>query len=524
MQISIGQGESKTDFRATEAPSIQELAEIACASNISTGTYRNNYRTIENFIQTECFAMDVDNDAKHKHTPDMTIEEAKRMFAPFKHIILTTKSHRKPKHGIVKDRFRVILFLDTPIRLPEDYYATWFWLKSRFPAIDIQCKDPARIWYKHEEVASLKEEGKLLTPIRFTEPEEPIKEGRLALPGERGELSKETLKFLEFGALEGGRNQTTFKAAKDFQQALYAHEEASERILSALHRNSVIAGDFTEGEAKIAIRSAYSKDAKYAPRLDEREERAFEYIRIGDLIDLKEESQDWLVDNLLLRGGISIMVGLPKAGKTTIVRQLEKSIIRGEPFLGRKVQRGLVIHYSFDEKARTAKKHYLALGLTREDLLALHFGHSRRSDYFGHLEEDILSMKPGLVVVDTMVDLLKFKNLNDYGEVKPIMSQFSSLAERTETHILFIHHQNKPQNAQSGNGYQRTGNSILGSTAIFGSVDCCMIFEEVPGDKALRTMRAEGRAIEGFGATKLRYDYRTQSYSLDIPRVDEDNF
>jgi hypothetical protein len=523
MQISIGQDGNLTDFRAANVTTLKEIAEIACAGNFSTSVYQNSYRNIANFIQTECFGIDIDNDNSFG-TPEMTLEEAKQAFAPFKHIILTTRSHRIEKAGKVSDRFRVLLFLDTPIRLPEDYYATWYWLKSLYPAIDIKCKDPSRLWYKHGSVASLKEEGKLITPIRYTEPERPMKDNRPALPGERGELSKETLKFLEFGVATGGRNDSTFRAAKDFQQNLYDYEEAENRIISALERNDIFAGDFDEAEARLAVRSAYTKDAKHAARLEEVEERAFEYIRIGDLVDLQEEAEDWLVDNILLRGGMSIMVGLPKAGKTTIVRQLEKCIIRGEKFLGRNVVRGVVLHYSFDEKARTAKKHYLALGLTRDDLMYLHFGQCKKSDYFDHLEEDINRMKPSLIVVDTMVDMLRFKNLNDYGEVKPVMSQFSSLAERTGTHIMFIHHTNKPQNAQNGNGYQRSGNSVLGSTAIFGSVDCCLIFEEVGSDKALRTMKIEGRAVEGFGATRLRYNYKTQTYSLDLPQFGDDNF
>jgi RecA-family ATPase len=186
---------------------------------------------------------------------------------------------------------------------------------------------------------------------------------------------------------------------------------------------------------------------------------------------------------------------------------MEKCVLRGEPFLGRQVAKGSVVHYSFDEKARTAKVHYEKLGLTAKDDLILNFGNADSDKTFEHLEEDLLKMKPILCVVDTLFDLVDSSDVNDYGRIKRQLSKFSALAERTKTHIMFIHHQNKP-NQNYGRG---SGHTVLGSTAIFGGVDTCLIFEQV-GESEARSITAVGRAIEKFEGQQLTFDKKNMVY------------
>lgn len=510
MRISISDG---LDYVETiDVANAEEIAKQALKSDISTSVFKENKRNLVNFISADCIGLDIDNDGK-KGTALLSIEDAKRVFSPLKHIILTTKSHGIEKNGKIADRFRVILFFTEPILNTLDFYSTWHWLKSKFPAIDNQCKDPSRYWSRHTALVSLQEMGMLINPVKYTEPEEPSLESRKALPGERGELSKETLQFLEFGVEEGSRNGTVYKVAREFQQALYDYSETKERIFASLKRNNVFTRDFTESEVEITVRSAFSKDAKYAARLPDLKPRAFAYTRVGDLLDRSDQHEDWLVQDLLLRGGISLVAGIPKIGKTTLIRQLERCILRGEPFLERKTQKGDVIHYSFDEKARTAKRHYATLGLNNQDQMILHFGEPGNSDYKKEFAEDITKYKPSLVVVDTLFDMVDAQDVNSYGPIKRSLAFFSTLSEKTNTHIMFIHHQNKP-NKEYGQG---SGHTVLGSTAITGSMDCNLIFEQV-GDSTYRTVSASGRAIEGFSRKRLIFDSKKMMYFLEKPK------
>jgi hypothetical protein len=95
------------------------------------------------------------------------------------------------------------------------------------------------------------------------------------------------------------------------------------------------------------------------------------------------------------------------------------------------------------------------------------------------------------------------------------LTAFSSLAERTNTHIMFIHHQTKP-NEKYG---RKSGSTVLGSQAIFGSVDACLIFEQV-GDSTRRTLAVKGRAIDDFDECQLIFDKTTQTYKIE--RVQDD--
>ena len=507
MKISVS--DAIDNFQTVDCSTVKELATLACQKNISTGIFKDGKRNIDSFLYAECIGLDIDNDNK-AGTPALTLADAKELFVGKKHLILTTRSHQKEKNGSVADRFRVILFLETPITNAEDYYATWFKLKADYPAIDNQCKDPSRFWYRHGGIHSAGQ-GELIKPVKYVAPIKVDKPSVAVQPGQRGELSKMVYKFLADGVESGGRNGTVHKVAKEFQQALYPIEEAQERILEALERNDVIAHDFPESEAIATIASAYNRAPKHEPRLEETKPRAFTYAAVGDLLDKADEKVEWVVEGILGKGCIALIVGEPKLGKTTLVRQLEKCVLRGEKFLDRTVSKGTVLHFSFDEKPRTAMHHYRKLGLTKDDPMSLHFGPATTDEAKANFEEDLLRLKPTLVVIDTLFDKIQVESVNDYGSIKRALSWYSDVADRTGCLILFVHHTNKPSKDRGAGG----GHSILGSTAIFGSVDCAMIFEKYPDNKDMRTIAVMGRGVEGFEKKVLKFDRVKQVYTID---------
>lgn len=507
MKISVS--DSIDNFQTVDCSTVKELATLACQKNISTGIFKDGKRNIDSFLYAECIGLDIDNDNK-AGTPQLTLAEAKQIFAGKKHLILTTRSHQKEKNGNVADRFRVILFLDTPITTAEDYYATWFKLKADYPAIDNQCKDPSRFWYRHGGIHSAGQ-GELIKPVKYVAPVKQAPVTQEVSAGAKGELSKATLKLLEFGVEPGNRNGAVYKAAREFNQNLYTHEEAAERIVNALERNNVFDNDFTEEEVRLTIASAFKREAKHEPRLEETKPRAFTYAAVGELLDKADEKVEWVVDGILGKGCIALIVGEPKLGKTTLVRQLEKCVLRGDKFLDRTVTKGTVLHFSFDEKPRTAMHHYRKLGLTKDDPMNLHFGPATTEESRKDFEEDLMRLKPTLVVIDTLFDKIQVESVNDYGSIKRALSWYSDVADRTGSLILFVHHTNKPSKERGSGG----GHSILGSTAIFGSVDCALIFERDKDNRDMRTIQVSGRGVEGFDKKVLKFDRVKQIYTID---------
>jgi hypothetical protein len=498
MKISIGTLGNKRDFRSIEVKELSKLEEIILKSPYSLGTYKNNHRNKENFISTELIGLDFDEGVK--------IDEAVELFKEYKHIIAPTKSHRVEKNGKVCDRFRVILFLTIPIRDNETFDATWYSLFQKFPKIDKACKDSCRYFDPSISIYSKNLDQGVTVDPASPEVKEASEKSQVKLgPEQRGKLGNRTLNFLTLGAAQGQRHTELFFAARDAHQNLFPKEWFVEKV----HLLSESLGDpaYVDDGALKSIDDAFSKEPRHEPRV---KPRAFSYMKLGDLLDIEDKPDDWLVEGLLIKGGLSIIVGVPKIGKTTLVRQLEKCILRGDKFLDRKTHQGSVVHYSFDEKAKTAKRHYQKLGLTKDDALTLHFGAASNSEYLKELEEDLLTLKPSIAVVDTLFDLVETDDVNSYGPVKRQLSGISGLAERTGCHIMFIHHQNKP-NPNFGRG---SGHSVLGSTAIFGSVDCCLIFEQVK-DSGLRTLAIKGRGVEDFDRMQLRFQRDSQTYIVE---------
>jgi hypothetical protein len=80
-------------------------------ANVSytAGAMKDNHRKETNYIQCtmDLIMYDIDD--------GMTVEECQETLKDVKHIILTTENHKKDKHGIVCDRFRVIIQMDTSL-------------------------------------------------------------------------------------------------------------------------------------------------------------------------------------------------------------------------------------------------------------------------------------------------------------------------------------------------------------------------------------------------------------------------
>lgn len=73
----------------------------------------------------------------------VTLEEGIEMFSSCKSLIVTTKSHQVDKHGLVADRFRVLLPLNYCI-IDMEYYSMVMKKIIRFYNADAACSDAAR--------------------------------------------------------------------------------------------------------------------------------------------------------------------------------------------------------------------------------------------------------------------------------------------------------------------------------------------------------------------------------------------
>ena len=227
---------------------------------------------------------------------------------------------------------------------------------------------------------------------------------------------------------------------------------------------------------------------------------AFHLTSLSDLLKEPDEKIDYLWQDTLIKGGLSILVAKPKVGKSTLARNLAYDLAKGEPsFLGRNITgSGPVVYLALEEKRSQVKKHFERMGATEDLPIFIHTG-SAPEQAILELRKSIIESEALLAIVDPLQRLIRIKDLNDYASVSLALEPLMQIVRETNCHILLIHHANK--------GIAREGgDSILGSTALFGSVDCALIMRR---SESYRTIESIQRYGEDLPRTVLTFDVLT---------------
>lgn len=222
--------------------------------------------------------------------------------------------------------------------------------------------------------------------------------------------------------------------------------------------------------------------------------------KLSDLFQEPVEEITYIWDKTLIRGGLSIMAAKPKVGKSTLVRNLAVAVAKGEPlFLGRAITTcGPVVYFALEEKRIEVRKHFERMGANNDLPIFVHTG-SAPEKAIEELRKAVIESKSVMAIVDPLQRLVRSPDLNDYSSVSLALEPLMQIARDTGCHILLIHHANKAIARESGD-------SILGSTAIFGSVDCALIMKR---SESYRTIESIQRYGEDLPRTVLTFDIVT---------------
>lgn len=494
MRISIGT--DNVNFKPVGISSLQEFVDYATQYNYSTGVFKDNYRKKSNFELAECIAIDVDNDDENDN---YTIEDAKQKFAGYRHIIMPSKSHQKDKNGRVADRFRVILFLEDAITDAKDFTATWGQLLKFYPAADKACKDASRFYYPSPAVYSLNEDGALWPVTEYVEPERNELDEVLA-DGDRGQLSRETMHLLTYGAPAGSRNVRLFKAAKDMQEQGFSVEECKARVSSMISVTRNWETSYLNDKDIECIENAYKEEPKYEARPNTMSQsNPFMFKSLSDIRNQTDEVE-WLVRELIPEAGFAIVSGKPKIGKSTLLFNLVKATLDGSQFLGREVAKGPVMLLAFEEHEKQLANNLELCGVNPGDEnLYIHTGDVFGEGVFDHLVDWVQEIQPKLIVVDTIFSMSNIETINDYKTVYDELRRFRNLARETGSTVVGVHHNNK-----SG--------SFMGSQGIYGVVDTLISFVDFKDQRFIYSKGKSGQIP--FNDQELLFDPATQSYTL----------
>ena len=202
----------------------------------------------------------------------------------------------------------------------------------------------------------------------------------------------------------------------------------------------------------------------------------------------------YVADGLLLFAGLSLLIGHPKAGKSTLARVIaaETAGYGSGMILGRSVVRsGRVLYYAPDEHQAVTRDRFARLLPTNAD--GIDFMASGTPDELA----SVLRFRPyRMAVIDTLGRLFQsedFQEGDNYLEWQKHMDMVRKLAAEAECHICMLHHARKSGGSRSL--------ASLGSTAIPGGVDTVLSVEVTEADSGewaryIQSTNRAGREIE----------------------------
>ena len=119
-------------------------AAKAFSRDIVCAEYRNNYRSVENFLIANALPMDCDNDHSNDPALWITAEDIETFFPDVAYLIHYSRHHMKPKGDLSsRPRFHVVFLID-PMSDPDAYVRLKQRVAEIFPFFDPGAMDAAR--------------------------------------------------------------------------------------------------------------------------------------------------------------------------------------------------------------------------------------------------------------------------------------------------------------------------------------------------------------------------------------------
>lgn len=220
---------------------------------------------------------------------------------------------------------------------------------------------------------------------------------------------------------------------------------------------------------------------------------------LGELLEEPDEVIDCVVEGLMHKGSVSVLAAKPKVGKSTVARHLAIAVARGDEFLGRRcpIAEAVVWYLAFEGNRPDIRKAFRKLGGRRDDAVRLFIGRAP-DQVIAKVRARAALEKPTLIIIDTMQRFLRAKSTDDYAEMTLLFDHVIGIAQQSHAALLLLTHNSK---------IAREGlDSILGSTAIAGSVDTAILLTRTARYRTIATVQRTG---DDLGETLLGFDPET---------------
>ena len=217
----------------------------------------------------------------------------------------------------------------------------------------------------------------------------------------------------------------------------------------------------------------------------------------------------WIWDGYLGQGKITILTSLWKAGKTTLLAELFRSMRSGEPLFGRAVKPAKVIVFTEEDMVQWTNRHKL-----RPFAESVHFARCLPGqrftmndwhDFLKPLEDH----PPDLLVVDPLIQFAPPHCEVDSQRAIDFLSQFRFFAGTIGFAVLLLHHPGKSLARETGGP---RGVGVLASTA-----DILLEYRrysKLKRDEFRRTLAARSRFAETQSTVSVEWNPASGRYAV----------
>ncbi|WP_176307844.1 AAA family ATPase [Burkholderia sp. R-40] len=179
-------------------------------------------------------------------------------------------------------------------------------------------------------------------------------------------------------------------------------------------------------------------------------------VVMADELSDEYECPDELVEGLLTTGAGSILYGDSNAGKTFFAIDIACAVARGEPWMDRRVQQGLVI-YLASESPQSVRSRLQAYKQYHEctvpnfavvqEPVNLWVSDEDTDLLISQIQElaEATRKQPALIVGDTLARISAGGNENSGEDMGTVIERFDRIRRETGAHFMMIHHSGKDQ-------------------------------------------------------------------------------
>lgn len=186
-------------------------------------------------------------------------------------------------------------------------------------------------------------------------------------------------------------------------------------------------------------------------------------LPIDEFLKTGQQSVEWLVSELIPRGGLVILAARPKVGKSILSLNLALGLRRGS-FLGRDCRPAKTLIIQLEDMPPLIRERFNKMG--PENGIFVRAGLSWCDRDLSELNDFIVKNKIDLVIIDQLIFAVGSADENDASKMGNFFKRLRGISFKADTTILVIHHHRKTR----GNN----GDAIRGSSAIFGAVDIAL--------------------------------------------------